>query len=249
MLGSLRYRINSSFYRRPVRVAGDRPVVSFCFDDFPRNAGRAGGAIVKEHGGVATFYASMGLMAQENPCGELFTMDDLERVLADGHEVQGHTFSHSSCRRMSPEAFERDVVKGQEAIHRITGRDVSHFAYPFGHVTLQAKKRLGTHLRSCRGTQGGINGPMADLNLLRAESVYGSLESMPGLTALLDENERRRGWLILYTHDVRPNPSRFGCTPELLERVVSDCVSRGFQLASVGAVVDQAEALTAATQA
>ena len=54
---------------------------------------------------------------------------------------------------------------------------------------------------------------------------------------LIDENNRRKSWLIFYTHDVRPTPSRFGCTPAFLERVVRTSVESGARIATVGEVI------------
>jgi hypothetical protein len=74
---------------------------------------------------------------------------------------------------------------------------------------------------SCRGIDGGINGSTTDLNLLRANSLYGDVDQFAASESLLSENVRRGGWLIFYTHDVRLNPSPYGCTPALLDKTVS----------------------------
>jgi hypothetical protein len=37
---------------------------------------------------------------------------------------------------------------------------------------------------------------------------------------IIDENCRKPGWLIFATHDVKSNPSEFGCTPKFFEAVV-----------------------------
>jgi hypothetical protein len=55
---------------------------------------------------------------------------------------------------------------------------------------------------------------------------------------LLTENEERQGWLIFYTHDVRTHPSPFGCTPGLLEMVVSRTMEKGFRIATAREVVE-----------
>jgi peptidoglycan/xylan/chitin deacetylase (PgdA/CDA1 family) len=213
-------------------------MVSFCFDDFPRTALSAGGKILKKYGAHGTYYAALGLMNTTNELGDQLTPDDLKSLLLEGHELGGHTYAHSSCRRVPPERFEQDVQAGRNAILQLTGNDAEHFAYPFGHVTLGLKKRVGQQMMSCRGTQEGINGPVIDLNLLRANSLYGQIDRIPFAESLLNHNQNRRGWLIFYTHDVRENPSRFGCTPALLEAVVSRSAEMGFQIKTVGEVVE-----------
>lgn len=43
-------------------------------------------------------------------------------------------------------------------------------------------------------------------------------------------------WLILYTHDVQPQPSPFGCTPALPERCSQRARTQGWAIETVGAV-------------
>jgi len=120
----------------------------------------------------------------------------------------------------------------------MTGSDeLDNFAYPYGHVTLASKKRLTSELSSCRGIYPGINGPEVDLNLLRANSLYGDIDQLVRAESLLSENARRSGWLIFYTHDVQRTPSPFGCTPSLLDNAVALSLEKGFQILTVGEVV------------
>ena len=238
LFGAVRQHVHSSFHVGPAVLTEPSPIVSFCFDDFPRTALSVGGEILKRHGASGTYYAALGLMNTTNELGEQLTPEDIQSLLLQGHELGGHTFAHSSCRRVSSKQFEQDVLAGCDAIHRATACEARHFAYPYGHVTLGLKKSLGQQMQSCRGTQGGINGPVIDLNLLRANSLYGDIDRLPLAQSLLSDNQRRRGWLIFYTHDVQQTPSRFGCTPELLEAVVSRTESMGFQVKTVGEVVE-----------
>ena len=47
------------------------------------------------------------------------------------------------------------------------------------------------------------------------------------LPPLLDRLVRRGGWLIFYAHDVDAFPSRWGCTPEVLDKTVRMVRARG----------------------
>ena len=49
----------------------------------------------------------------------------------------------------------------------------------------------------------------------------------------MDQAERRKAWLILYTHDVTDSPSDFGCTPQALERLADEAMKRGFEIVTV----------------
>ncbi len=92
-------------------------------------------------------------------------------------------------------------------------------------------------MASCRGTTGGLNGPEVDLNLLRANNLYGDIDQFERVQKLILQNEKQRSWLIFYTHDVRQSPSRFGCTPALFEAAVSFAASRGSRMMTVAEVL------------
>jgi peptidoglycan/xylan/chitin deacetylase (PgdA/CDA1 family) len=232
-LGAVRRQMLCASYRRPVALENQEPIVSFTFDDFPRTAYSTGGSILEHFGARGTFYAACGLMNTCNELGEHFCEDDLDSLLESGHELASHTYSHISCRSVSGAAFRGDVEKGRQAVEKVTGTESSNFAYPFGHVTLRAKRALRLSFTSVRGVIPGFNGPEADLNLLRANSLYGDVDGAGRAERLIAENCRRKSWLIFYTHDVRPSPSPFGCTPPLLESAVSFATRSGCRILSV----------------
>ena len=237
-LGRLRWGVISGACRRDFRLPEAVPTVSFTFDDFPQSALHVGGTILKSYGACGTFYAAMGLMGQVNALGQQFCAADLQNLLQDGHELGSHTFGHLSCRSASLHGFEADVLKGKQAVEQLTGGDRSHaFSYPFGHVTLRAKKRIGGWFSSCRGIVPGINESPVDFNLLRANSLYSGCLDLESVGRLLEETQRRKGWLIFYTHDISDTPSAFGCKPGQFETVVKIAVKTGVRLLPVGQAI------------
>jgi peptidoglycan/xylan/chitin deacetylase (PgdA/CDA1 family) len=223
-----------SLYVRAV-TWGDRvPVVSFTFDDFPRTAYVVGGAILKSYGARGTYYTATGLMNTVSELGEQFSPEDIHSLLQDGHELASHTYGHISCRSVSCSAYREDVDRGRKAMEEVAGvADSGNFSYPFGHVSLSTKRTLGPKLCSSRSVFSGLNGPVVDLNLLRANNLYGDLDQLEKARNLILENEKRKSWLIFYSHDVRPTPSPFGCTPELLESTVAFAIERGCRVLTV----------------
>jgi peptidoglycan/xylan/chitin deacetylase (PgdA/CDA1 family) len=220
-LSAVRREALCTLHRRTASLGDRGPFVSFSFDDFPRTAFTVGGSILRSHGARGTYYTALRLMDAETEVGQQFCRKDLFSLVQDGHELASHTLSHISSRATSCALFQQDVERGMQALLKEAGISAANFAYPFGHVTLRTKKALGSKTSSCRGTFAGINGPQLDLNLLRANSLYGSDEAIPAAHQLITENQNRRGWLIFYTHDVAADHSAYGCTPALLESVVS----------------------------
>ena len=67
---------------------------------------------------------------------------------------------------------------------------------------------------------------MADLNCLKANSLTAANASRAYISGLLDEAEKKNGWLVLYGHGVKPNPGLHDISPETLEMILSECEKR-----------------------
>ncbi len=234
VLGGARRQLMSAVARREVRLSTDRPLISFTFDDFPKTALFNGGAILAAHGLCGTYYAAPGLMGSNTEVGSIFDQADLPRLLETGHELASHTYSHISARKMTLSAYREDVRRGELELARFLGKaERLNFSYPFGGVTVAAKKQVGPTMKSCRGIFPGLDGPVVDLNLLHANSLYGGAERFVAAESLINQNARQKSWLIFYTHDVQENPSRYGCTPSLFEAVVRSAMDSGSEILTV----------------
>jgi peptidoglycan/xylan/chitin deacetylase (PgdA/CDA1 family) len=237
---ALRRRVLCSLYARTVPWKDRGPVVSFTFDDFPRTAYIVGGAILNNLDARGTYYTATGLMSTTNELGEQFCSEDIHSLLRDGHELASHTFGHISPRAVSCSTYGADVDRGRKVMEEIAGvPDSGNFAYPSGHLTLMTKKTLGPRMTSSRSIFPGHNGPDVDLNLLRANSLYGDLDQLGKVQQLVLENVKQKSWLIFYSHDVRPNPSLYGCTPSLLEAAARFAIDRGCRILTVKGVMTE----------
>ncbi len=227
--------------QNPLPLRNRRPIVSFAFDDFPRTALTEGARILEEAGARGTFYTALGLAGTTNSLGELFQVEDLHQVTERGHELATHTFDHVSARDVSNSRFVANVHKGIDSFAALTGLSpTADFAYPFGCTNLRLKVKVGRSMQSCRGNFPGLNGPTADRNLLRANPLYGGREALREAVALVDLNRRANGWLIFYTHDVRPNHSHFGCTPALLQALLGYISKQNDKIARVVDIIEKA---------
>jgi peptidoglycan/xylan/chitin deacetylase (PgdA/CDA1 family) len=222
------------------------PIVSFTFDDFPRSALTSGGAILQRHNARGTYYTAMGLLGITNHEGEHFQMRDLHDLLRDGHELGSHTYGHLSALRTPLEKFLADALRGESELANLRGSTAQgNFAYAYGDVSFASKPAIGAQMRSCRGIRGGINAPFADLNLLKANSIYSKTFDLNFTERLIQENQRKRGWLIFYSHDIRDNPSDYGCTPSEFESVVQAASRGGAKLLTISQALDLISAASA----
>jgi peptidoglycan/xylan/chitin deacetylase (PgdA/CDA1 family) len=225
LLGQARRSALARWRQKKLPLDASAPIVTFTFDDFPRSAYETGGAILRSYGARGTYYAAMGLQGKINHQGEHFLPEDFEHLLADGHDLGSHTYSHISSRRSKLGTFCADAERGERALD--PWRDASragHFAYPYGEITFSAKARIGSSMRSCRSIMPGIMTSSADLNMLPANSIYACDFDPQLIERMLSPTQLRRGWVIFYTHDVRENPSAFGCTPRQLEFVLRQAI-------------------------
>jgi peptidoglycan/xylan/chitin deacetylase (PgdA/CDA1 family) len=224
--------------RRVAYLPIQQPVVTFCFDDFPRTALTKAGAMLSEAGCHGTYYAAAGLINTRTELGEQFTRLDLLDLLAEGHELASHTFHHTSGRSVPYATFATDVSEGWRALTEISGSAVSrNFAYPYGDLTLKTKSGLACVMTSCRGIYDGLNGPRIDLSLLKACSLYGGKEKSCRAQELILAARKHNKWLMFYTHDVRSQASRFGCTPDLFKFALSFALDHGLRVLSVQEVL------------
>jgi peptidoglycan/xylan/chitin deacetylase (PgdA/CDA1 family) len=202
-------------------LTGERPYVSFTFDDFPRSAYRVGGSILARHGVRGTYYVALGLEGSTSELGPLFTPDDLAALLADGHELGCHTFGHLDAQVTSTHAFAESLARNRLELGRLLpGAEFTTFAYPFGRVTIGTKRVARRAFRCARTTTGGLNTGTIDLAMLRSNRLRSRDRPLPRLAALIRDNAERPGWFIVHSHDVSDDPSPYGCTPAELDAVL-----------------------------
>ncbi|MGA2656149.1 MAG: polysaccharide deacetylase family protein [Verrucomicrobiota bacterium] len=228
--------------RRIRNVHCSRPIISFCFDDFPRSALTEGGAVLGHFGVKATYYVSLGLMdVERSSVGPMFRLDDLRAVMAAGHELGCHTFDHADAWTCSVAQFMDSISRNGACLARLgCGSRFRSFSYPKGQATPGTKTAIESRFECCRGIYPGINASGADVNLLKACSIYGHGASLERLHKLIRANCAVGGWLVFYTHDVSTQPSRFGCTTDFLSRVIDASLGAGATILPVSSAFDLA---------
>jgi peptidoglycan/xylan/chitin deacetylase (PgdA/CDA1 family) len=231
--------IAQRFSRKLAVPVSSSPLISFTFDDFPRTALTVAGAMLTENGLRGTYYAAMGLMGRRTSVGEIYNAEDLVALVDAGHELACHTFDHLSCRRVGESELQKNCDRNRRAMaETLSGYRLRNFSFPFGDVTWPAKSSLAPIYDSCRTTKCGINRNPIDLAFLRANPMY-SASPISELHRLIAENVERAGWLIMYTHDVGPQPSAFGCTPAYFGDILSSAIASGASIVTVAEAISR----------
>jgi len=221
-------------------MRNDKPYISFSFDDFPRSALRIAGPILKEHGIRATYYASFGLMGQDSPTGRIFLGEDLDLLLAEHHELGCHTFDHCHAWDTPPSVFEKSVVRNREALlEQVPGGAFKTLSYPLSGPRPATKVALSSHFSCCRGGGQTFNEGSIDLNHLRGFFIEQNLGDPDSIREIIERTCQACGWLILATHDVCEQPTRFGCPPNLFADIVGCAARSGASILPVGSAWEE----------
>lgn len=238
--GKLRRRIARLTHRAPLRLALQRPVVTFTFDDAPESAATRGAQVLEGHGAHGTFYVCTGLFGQEGRMGRFADADQVAALAGRGHEVACHTAGHRDCHRTPDAELLADCDTNVRALEALGGAP-RHFAFPYGEVSPYAKALLGPRYGSLRGVQAGMVRDGSDRNQLPAVGIEGDDGEVRARTwidrAVREQAAGRNAWLILFTHDVRETPSAWGCTPGALDRLTAHALSAGCEIRTVGQVL------------
>lgn len=239
--GRLKRDASRLLARRMVRIAPNRPLVSFTFDDFPKSALYAGGRILREHGVLGTYYASFGLIGRMAPTGQIFALEDLNEFRAQGHELGCHTFDHYHSWNTSPMEFEASILRNRRAAAEVLGgKPMCSFSYPISGPRPVTKRRISRYFNSARGGGQTFNRGWTDLRLLRAFFLEQSRGRFEEIQRLVDANAAAQGWLVFATHDVCDAPTQFGCTPEFFQMVLNYVQKSGAAVLSVSKALEEA---------
>lgn len=221
--------------RRMLPLGAGPGVVTVSFDDAPVSACREGRAILDHHGVKGTWYVAGGLTDRLEQGEACHSVQDLEALLAHGHELGCHTFDHQPCSALGAEQMRSQLQQNRRFLQGLAGGAApQHFSFPLGDYGLASKRLAAGCFDSVRLTRAGIHRGSADLNGLLAQRLYADEMTADRLRGLIAEAAACSGWLILYTHGVSAQPRRWGCTPALLEQVLTDARAHGCKLLAVG---------------
>jgi peptidoglycan/xylan/chitin deacetylase (PgdA/CDA1 family) len=224
----IRRKSGSVFFRKMQAIRPAQPLISFTFDDFPRSALLAGGAILKRYGLSGTYYTAFGLIGEDSPSGQICLPDDVRKAFDDGHELGCHTYSHYDSWQTEPEVFEDSIIQNRIALSDlIPGVQFKSFSFPLSSPRPMAKRVAARYFLCCRAGGQTINLGRADLNQLSAYFLEKANGNIQAVADLIDKNKDAKGWIIFATHDICPHPSPYGCTPEFFGKVVRYAVESG----------------------
>lgn len=226
--------------QRVVKPKLGRPIVSFSFDDCPKSVIEHAIKPFEQENWRSTIYISMGLCGITNHLGLHMDEDDVKALHENGHEIGDHTFNHIDAARHSTAAVLADIHKNQEALKALGIPESKTFAYPYGQVTADLKSALSLKFKGSRGIRSREYYEDIDLNQIKSNRIYAGadFEKVMGQISRISD---KPGWLPIFTHDVRDNPSKFGCTPGQMRDVIKAVKQSGAQVLTMAEAIEYME--------
>jgi len=229
MFKKIERRLSRLYYAKAHRLLSKTAIVSFTFDDVPKSSIDEGARILQKYNAAGTFYLSASLAGKNIQDVPQNNFDDIHRLLEGGHEIGCHTFGHVAVQDLNPPEIVHELDRNLAALTPYIGdHSLTSFSYPFGSVSIAAKKLVARRFSTGRGIHGGLNKGIVDLSQLKANAIYSDYITEGDINNLIQSSVNNKSWLIFYTHDISETPTQYGCTAELFEYAVkcaidSDC--------------------------
>jgi peptidoglycan/xylan/chitin deacetylase (PgdA/CDA1 family) len=115
-----------------------RPGLLICFDDGSLNNYEVAAPLLEQYGLRGWFFLIAGTLVPEGPqipgVPRKFCMSAAQArdLLARGHAIGSHTWSHQNLGSASPAMLAHEVQRSREVLEDILGAPVDSFCYPFG---------------------------------------------------------------------------------------------------------------------
>ncbi len=216
-------------------------LVSFTFDDAPDSAFVNAGKEMALHNLNCTFYVSSIFEEKKSNAKYLWTHEHLKKAFKQNHEIACHTYSHfHAYGGFDFDHISKDLQKNTNELERIVpGLKIENFSYPFGEQNIAVRKAVKNKYNSARGINPGSNVNQIDLFNLKSVQLYEKSNPIEKLEKIIDEFNRTGGWLIFYTHDVKEDYSKYGCSPKYFKEALNMCRSYEFEIDTIKNCLEQ----------
>ena len=199
-------------------IKAGKAIISFTFDDCPLSAIDNGVKEIEIENWKSTIYVACGLFESCNHLGKHMSREDTIALHNNGHEIGEHTFSHQDANTMGLESFLKDVSRNQAELSNLGLPPSRTIAYPYGQTYPALKSVMAQQFLGARGISPKIHKKQVDLSQIGSVPMFS--QTMDRALKAIDQVKRGGGWLTLFTHDIRENPSSWGCTQNEIKTII-----------------------------
>lgn len=187
----------------------NKPMVALTFDDGPSKHTHRLLDVFADYGGKGTFFVIGNILENRT--------DVLQRMIAEGHEIGGHSWDHRQLTKLGSTDLNRQLTGTQTKILELTGTEATLLRPPYGSYNSNVKNMC------------------ADLGIVMVNWSLDTLDwkykdEAKICETILSEVQDRD---IILCHDLH------GSTVDAMERVIPELIARGYQLVTVSELLEQ----------
>lgn len=162
------------------------------------------------------------------------TTVQVKDLVARGHDIGGHTVTHSNLAQLSSTKLNQELVNSKNYLQNLTGTTITALAYPYGAynsaVKTAAKNAGYSTARSVE--EDTLNLPATDKFVLK--SLIPELNTqMSQIKTAIDEAKSKKQWLIIGFHEINNSGDQYSNTPAQLQETVNYIRSTGIKTVTV----------------
>ena len=144
-----------------------------------------------------------------------------------GWDFESHTDTHPSFTGIStntPPLTDAQIIAQLQAVNTAFEEHgyppPQHLAYPYGDYDAHVEAVVSKYVKSARTVSDNMTTfPVPDWYALNAAQLV-STTTWSDVTGWVSECISQKALLAIFTHDVSSNPSEYGCTPQMLTRIL-----------------------------
>jgi peptidoglycan/xylan/chitin deacetylase (PgdA/CDA1 family) len=133
--------------------------VIITFDDGFQDFADAAWPAMQRHGFRPIIYIPTGWVGRAegwrgiaDPPRRLMSWATIRALADDGVDFGSHTVSHADMPALADAALDQELTRSREAITDHLGREVRHFAPPYGRTDARVRSRIARHYATSVGT-------------------------------------------------------------------------------------------------
>lgn len=229
-------RVAKWVVNKPLVLKNEQPIVTISFDDIPATAATNGAKILQAYGARGTFFVAGGLCGTDDRRNlwRHAGQDAIVELAREGHEIGCHTYSHHNVQSLDSSTLVAELDTNKAFLEGLDcSIQIENFAFPYGSCGFRQKRVLEERFKACRGSRPGIQFRRVDLGMVSSVELYDIDIDANTVRKLIDETVRHCGWLVFHTHDVKYAPTKFGCSPSLLEATLKSAELMGATVLSM----------------
>jgi peptidoglycan/xylan/chitin deacetylase (PgdA/CDA1 family) len=186
-----------------------RDVVALTFDDGFASVSEHAAPVLAELGAPATLFLTTERVGLDNrwpsqpagaPHSAMMQWSDVQRLAANGWDIEAHSLHHPDLRTLSDQELERELLEPCARIEEKLGRRPRFLAYPYGYFDQRVAARARAHFecslttvfRPLRAQEDVAQLPRLDAYYLRSPKVHGQFGSLSFMAYLSARGALRR---------------------------------------------------------